>query len=395
MTISLMFIGHASLSAQSLLSYLSEHDYQVNVINTSDWSSEKRICGTNIQICNLYEDSKIHALFRGPLDWYRKAALYDLAKNLNLKRGRLSLIIDKTEPDLIYGHWGTYSLPEIGMAQKFQTPIVYEFLTYPCSSTMLTHKIENFFNKQTVNNLDGRVFPTQRMSNYMRNVFGMHLGENLIHLECYPEKFYYQKRLPLLSAVDGQPHIVFTGINDRDIFPQIEEMASRKIHVHVCNKMCNLNRTGWHTNPEQVQNREHEFKNSGFIHQFRRFTNQEIIDATFATFLTQFDACVVTYNFWLTSGPDRFSNSVPSRFSTSLLAGIPIIVPEGYLHACEEIINKYQIGFSYQNYTDLKNKLYDKDMMSYYRENAVKNARLFSLENNFSKVDKFLKQIIE
>jgi hypothetical protein len=133
----------------------------------------------------------------------------------------------------------------------------------------------------------------------------------------------------------------------------------------------------------------------GFIHQFNRFTYEEIADGIFATFLTQFDACLVTYNFWRTSGENRFSNSIPQRFSTALLAGIPIIVPEGYLQGCEEIINKYQIGFVYQNYTDLKNKLSDKSLMNRYQENAIKNAYVFSIENNFIKMDKFLKRIIE
>jgi len=399
MPIEFLFLGQLTFASESFLSYLSEHDYKVTVINTSDWAFRERIYGTNIPVYNLYEDSKIHAMFKGPLMWYRKALLYGVAKNLGFKRDRLSRIIDKTEKELIYGNWGSYGLPEIGMAQRFHVPIVYEFLTYPCSSIRLGYKIENFFNKRIVNKLDGRVFPTQRMYNYMRNVFGIHLGKNLLFSECFTEKFYYRRRLPLLSAVDGQPHVVFIGIDDRDILPQIEEVASRKIHVH----MCNLNQVGWASrlftsafaNAQEGLIEERAFKNLGFIHQFNRFNHQEIADGTFATFLTQFDACLVTYNFWYTSGLYRFSNSIPQRFSMALLAGIPIIVPEGYLQGCEEIINKYEIGFAYKNYIDLKNKLYDKSLLNRYRENAIKNAHVFSLENNFIKMDKFLKRIIE
>lgn len=151
----------------------------------------------------------------------------------------------------------------------------------------------------------------------------------------------------------------------------------------------------WRENAWEDPTGERAFRNSGFIHYFNRFAYPEIADGTFATFLTQFDACVVTYNFWRTSGANRFSNSIPSRFSTALLAGIPIIVPEGYLQGCAGIINKHQIGFAYQNYTDLQNKLCDKSMLNYYRKKAIENAPSFSLENNFSKIDKFLKQIIE
>ena len=286
---------------------------------------------------------------------------------------------------------GLSSLPEIGMAQEFHVPTVYEFLTYPISSSRLAQKIENFFNRRIVNNLDGRVLSTQRMLYYMKNVFGIHRGENLVFMECYPEKFYYRKRLPLLSAFDGQPHLVFIGMDVCDILPQIEEVASRKIHVHVCN----VNQAGWHANAQEGLSGKYAFKNLGFIHSFNRFTYREIADGTFATFLTQFDACLVTYNFWGASGLSRFNNSIPSRFSIALLAGIPIVIPEGYLKGCEEVINKYQIGFEYENYANLSNKLSNESMLNYYQNNAIKNSKLFSLENNFMKMDKFLKRIID
>jgi hypothetical protein len=231
----------------------------------------------------------------------------------------------------------------------------------------------------------------ESMYYYMRNVFGIHRGENLIFMECYPEKFYYRERLPLLSAFDGQPHIVFIGMDVCEILPQIEEVASRKIHFH----MCNLNQAGWHANAQEGLNGKYVFKNLDFIHPFNRFTYREIADGNFATFLTQFDACLVTYNFWRTSGLSRFYNSIPSRFSIALLAGIPIVIPKGYLKGCEEIINKYQIGFEYENYADLENKLSNESVLNYYQNNAVKNSKLFSLENNFIKMDKFLKRIIE
>jgi hypothetical protein len=133
----------------------------------------------------------------------------------------------------------------------------------------------------------------------------------------------------------------------------------------------------------------------GFIHSFNKFTYREIADGTFATFLTQFDACLVTYNFWGASGLSRFNNGIPSRFSIALLAGIPIVIPEGYLKGCEEIINKYQIGFEYKNYADLINKLSNESVLNYYQNNAIENTKLFSLENNFMKMDEFLKRVID
>jgi len=391
MTIALVFLGQLTIQAQAFLPYLSEHGYEITVINTTYAPFPRKIDDTNIPVINLYEDSKIRAMSKGRLEWFRKATLYRAAEKLHLKHDRLRRVLEKKGIELIYGSWGSLSLPEIGMTQKFHVPTVYEFLTYPTNSISLAQKIENFLNRRIVNNLDGRVLPTQRMFCYMKNKFGIHRGRNLIFIECYPEKFHYRRRLPLLSALDSQPHIVFIGMDVSDVLPQIEEMASRKIHVH----MCNLNQAGWQANVQEGLNSNYALKNLDFIHQFNRFTYREIADGTFATFLTQFDACVVTYNFWCTSGLSRFSNSVPSRFSIALLAGIPIVVPKGYLKGCEEIIDEYQIGFEYDSYANLRNKLSNENMLNYYRANALKNSKLFSLESNFVKMDKFLKRIIE
>jgi hypothetical protein len=392
MTVALLFLGHFSRQAEAFIPYLAEHGYEVTVINTEHLLSFETVRGTNIPVINLYEESKIRALSKSQAWRLAKAAVYNAAKNLELKQSKLKRIIETRGIELIYGGWGSFGLPEFGFAQEFNLPTVYEFLTYPCGSTLLSQRIENFFNRQIINELDGRVFSTQRMHRYMKNEFDIDSGKNLVFMECYPEKFFYRKRLPLLSSFDGQPHIVFVGMRARyEILTQIEEIASRKIHVHICD----LNQDLPEANTKEKLTYNNAFKNSDFIHTFDMFTYREIADGTFATFLTQFDAVLVTYNFWRASGLDKFDNSIPSRFSSALLGGIPIIVPKGYLKGCEEVLDKYQIGFTYENYDALKNKLSNKSYLSYYQDNAVEKAKSFSLEANFPRMDKFLKQMIE
>lgn len=392
MTVALLFLGHLSMQAQAFIPYLSEHGYEVTVVNTEHLSFFTTIRGTNIPVINLYEESKIRALSKSQPWRLTKSAIYSAAKNLKLKQGSLNRIIEDRSLQLIYGSWGSLGLPEFAFAQELNLPTVYEFLTYPCASSLLSQRIENFFNRQVINELDGRVFSTERMYRYMKNEFDIDCGENLVFMECYPEKFFYRKRLPLLSSFDGQPHIVFLGMRARyEVLTQIEEIASRKIHVHICD----LNQNFCEANTKEKPAYDNAFKNSDFIHTFDMFTYREIRDGTFATFLTQFDAVLVTYNFWPASGLSKFDNSIPSRFSSALLAGIPIIIPKGYLKGCEEVLDKHQIGFTYENYDALKNKLGNKSYLNYYQDNAVEKAKSFSLEANFPKMDKFLKQIIE
>src|SRR5665648_502906 len=167
MTIALLFLGQLTIQANAFLPYLSEHGYEVTAINTLPWYSPRGIEGTNIPVYSLYESCKMSATLKGRLGWFGKASLYNLARNLKLKQQRLRKIIDETGIDLIYGSWGSLSLPEVGMAQEFHIPTVYEFLTYPTTNMSISQKFENFFNKSIVNNLDGRVLSTQRMFYYM------------------------------------------------------------------------------------------------------------------------------------------------------------------------------------------------------------------------------------
>ncbi len=240
--------------------------------------------------------------------------------------------------------------------------------------------MENALNRRIISNIDGRVLPTHNMLHYLKTMFDLHHGENIVFSESYSKKSHYQRRIPHLSDVDGKPHLIFIGLDEWDIFPQLEEMMRREIHLHV------LESKG----VKQLL-RKSEYK--GFYHTFKKFDLSEVLDGTFATFMTQFDACLVTYNFRKASTLNRFYNSVPNRFSFALTAGIPIVLHAGYLKGCEEILNKYQIGFTYTSYDDLKSKLKTPDLMNYYQHNAVAKANLFTLETNFKQIDTFLRKI--
>jgi len=68
-------------------------------------------------------------------------------------------------------------------------------------------------------------------------------------------------------------------------------------------------------------------------------------------------------------------------------------MPRGYFGGCEEIVIKHQIGFTYTDYDDMYNKLNNQELMDYYRRKTAEKSEKFTLENNFQKIDTFLKQI--
>lgn len=378
MTVKLLFLGELDTHAGIFIPFLSEHGYDVKVVNTSHWAFPQKIEGTDIPVYNMYENSKI-LLFKGRLGWFRKAAFYSLAEKQKFIGRHVERIIKQEEINIVYGSWGSHGLPELRLARKFNLPIVYEFLTYPTNIYGFTVKIENIFNRSIINSLKGRIFPTQRMLNYMRNTFNIHQGKNIVFTECYPLKFFYKRRLPRLSEYDSRPHLIFIGSDVHDILPDLEEIIQREIYVHVLYS-------------KELEQRLHSVKFKNFVSTFEKFDYSQLLNGEFATFMTQFDACLVTYNFRKASVLDRFYNSIPNRFSFALTAGIPIIMPQGYLKGCEEIIDMNQIGFTYTNYDDLKNKLSNEELMNYYKKMAERNIENFTLEENFEKLDNFLKQ---
>jgi hypothetical protein len=382
MATNLLFMGELDIHEKDFLPFLAAHDYNVTVINTSlaIWQFPRMIIGTDIPVCNLYEKDRIRYLFKDSVAraWILKAASGGIVERLGFSMPEIGQILKKKEIDVVYGSWGSVGLPELRFIKKFNVPVVYEFLTYPTGFSRIAEKVENFLNRSIINSLNGKVFASPIMLNYMKSTFDLHPGNNLVFTESYSKRCFYQKRLPRLSDDDDEPHLVFIGVS-YDFFPQIEEILRKKIHVHACE-----------TAGLEGRLRASKFKD--FCHLFKKASAGALLDGSFATFMTQFDACLVTYDFRRATST-RLYNSVPNRFSFALTAGIPFVMPKGYLKSCEDIIRRHQIGFAYVNCDELKNKLDNRDLMNTYQRNAAAKSNIFTLENNFAKIDRFLRKM--
>jgi hypothetical protein len=385
MTTNLLFIGDLDVHESDFLPFLAAHGYNVTVINTSCYAYPKfpRLKIGTGPVHNLYEYRRIRFVFKSnaPRAWMVKAAPGAMLERAGFTFAEIRQILTQEDADIVYGSWGSIGLPELRFIRKFNIPIIYEFLTYPVGFTKLVEKVENFFNRSIINSLAGRVFPSSRMLNYMERTFDLRQGNNIVFTESYSKRCFYKKRLRRLSVDDGEPHLVFIGADEKycNIIPQIEKMLQKKIHVHVCET------TG-------IKNRLHISRFKDYFHVFERASSLTLFDGSFATFMTQFDACLVTYDLRRATST-RLLNSVPNRFSFAITAGIPFVMPRSYLKSCEDIVKKHQIGFAYANYNELKNKLDDKDLMNYYQHNAVVSSNNFTLERNFEKIDRFFRKI--
>jgi glycosyltransferase involved in cell wall biosynthesis len=301
---------------------------------------------------------------------------------LNYKVGIIEKIIRDLKIDLIYATWGSNMIPLVKIIQraKMKIPIIYNFLSYPQNVYRWKVFLENWYCRKPIERLDGRIHASQNMYQYMSKRFDLKKhGLDIIVTPFFSEKCHYRKRLPLLSEKDGEPHLVYIGPltssrNWDDIRQEIYEIANEKIHIHLAETDVPL-------------------RKSPYIHFFPYFPLSRLIDGSLATYMTQFDACIVLFNFKACSCLDRFYTSFPSRFLFALNAGIPIVMPKGYLHLCERFINEHQIGFTYRKTIELKEALSNFDLMQKYRRNAMTKSSDFKYEKEFRKIDKLMKAL--
>jgi hypothetical protein len=122
MTIKLLFLGELDIHASAFLPFLSKHGYDVTVVNTSHWMFPGKIYGTDIPVYNFYKNSKIRLLFKGGLEWFRRSSLYSLAEKLQLAPEKIEQLIKQKEVEMIYGSWGSHSLPEFRLIRKINLP---------------------------------------------------------------------------------------------------------------------------------------------------------------------------------------------------------------------------------------------------------------------------------
>jgi len=312
-------------------------------------------------------------------------AIARMSKNIivdcfKLKAKKFREIFKDNAFDMVYASWGSNMIPYMKIIQKakLKVPIVYNFLSYPQNVYKWKVFLENWYCQKTIENLDGRIHATEEMYRYMINHFNLRKhGLDTVITPFFSKRYRFRRRLPLLSEYDGEPHIVYIGpmsLPWDDIRQEIYEITREKIHFHMAQPNVSI-------------------KSNPYLHFFPYFPLPQLTDGSLATFMTQFDACIVLFNFKACSCMDRFYNSFPSRFLFALNAGIPVVMPKGYLPECEKFVNEHQIGFAYGNLAQLKMMLNDEDLMRRCRRNALKKTADFTYEKEFHKLDELIKAV--
>jgi hypothetical protein len=308
---------------------------------------------------------------------------YIMFERLKWKTKVFQQIIEDNTINLIYASWGSNMIPIVKILQKMKqkVPILYNFLSYPQNVYKWRVLLENRYCRRAIKKLDGRIHATKSMYHYMQSCFNLNEhGFDIIMTPFFSRRYSYRERLPLLSENDGEPHLIYIGPVSfhrlwDDVRREIYRITEEKIHLHMAKPNLRI-------------------KANPYLHFFEHFPLKQLINGSLATFMTQFDACIILFNFKVCSCMDRFHTSYPSRFLFALNAGIPVVMPRGYLSTCEEFVSQHEIGFAYNNLAQLKKMLSNNHFMLRYQKKAIQKSFDFTYEKNLYKINQLMKRVI-
>lgn len=116
---------------------------------------------------------------------------------------------------------------------------------------------------------------------------------------------------------------------------------------------------------------------SGFLKQskkaiqYPRFSDQDVLSGDLARYANCFHGALIYYSN--ANDRERFRSTLPTRFFSSLDAGIPLIVKRCGLTAVENYVKYHDIGIVYDDPREVKKFISDKNSYNKTRDNAARH----------------------
>jgi len=354
---------------------------------------------------NIYPLSKVQFLdsFYDPF-YLNKSTIsryiWEVLRNLSLvsEDHKLSIhlrnIISKIKPKIAVTHYGPIAIHYARILKRIapNLPIIDIINLLPSSFNPRTGlykllrgwwgKLEDLNYRRWLRNVEGIIYASEAMCEFANKKFQVQKNISCVMPDYLPSSFQGKNsvdKAPKFNRNDANPSVVFLGAPDRygvsidNLDKQFIELAKEHIHVH----------SG--TLPQEVIS-------TGYGHQYKKFTDVEVLNGLLAEYAFQFDAALVTYN--IDKRHERFRTTYPTRFFTALTTGIPIAIRAGFFDVCEQFVTKNEIGFIYFSPSDLRLKLLDKQLLAKYRANAQKKKRIMNAEMQGYVLQKFINKVI-
>lgn len=300
----------------------------------------------------------------------------------------LSEEIDRIDPSLIITYYGPVGIHYAKLVKKINKnmPVVSILNLIPSSldydnslTGLILEKFNNELNdyKNTISKLDFLICASSEMKKYVSSEYSISESRIAVLPDYFPRTMTFKGMDD--HSVQHDLSLVFLGAPERwgsridNIDEQLYKIALSGITIY-SGKLADF-----------VISTNNAFG-------YPLFRDEEVFSGELSTFAHQFDASLVTYG--IDRRHKRFTTTLPTRFFSGLSAGIPIAVKAGLFDAVESYVERYEIGFSYRNYEDLKRKLQNEYAMKKYRLNAIEHCRDFFAEAQGADLENIFESVI-
>ncbi len=384
----ILFLGRADTPLPSwYIKSLDLYSSKTVVLNTNPSTIISKIKGFDGKIFNLYKNRK--GFSNKFIEWLKFYPRILLKSNkwYSYDKKTLSIIIKiikVEEIDLIFAWWGVDILYELNLilSAKINIKLIWALIVFPSSIFFYNRIVEKILIKRILSKINCLIYGSELQKKYVNANYSIKSTiRELVFTQTNSIDTYFKRRLHKISKKDGKIHIVFIGRTDftrdirrikDDVRYILDELENDKVVIHIAKTQSKISTSN--------------------VVFFDSFSQEQILNGKFATFLTKFDICLVAYNYKDTKYHERFDTGIPARMSSAISAGIPIIIQEGTMKACADFILKHEIGLTYKNVEDLLEKI---KMEKFIRieKNAKRKVFNFTFEKEFQKIGNLILEV--
>lgn len=293
------------------------------------------------------------------------------------------------EADLLFGWEGILTLHPIKVCMAAFPDAARALLvdTYPLATSLASELAHIGRYTWLGRALDGFVFYSDSMRQLFQRCVPTSRGKPwLAMVEPFPSRAYSNptqgggSTRHVLERHDGCPHVVFTGNAS-----MIWSSRYREAREAVGGFLARLAGRGIHVFLNSVA----DLRSVSNFHHYPAFSNAQLLDGTFAGYLSEFDAHLVIYHEVNGTIRRRVASGLSTRMAFAMTSTCPIAVSRGSRFV-EEYWGDAPFGFAFDALDDLVESLNDGEKLRRCRLNMEHVRAAYSFEAQTSRINRFL-----
>ena len=333
---------------------------------------------------------KLYGLWTPDGHWFHMVGPVPFGHVEDLPRTGWREAVQRVKPDVIYAllNWETVPFAHQILTDNPGIPFVWHFKEGPfdCIANGTWSQLLDLY-KQS----DGKIFCNAETRNWFNTVSPGLASEDqslLLDGDLPKREWFTAEQSPLLSAIDGDVHMVMAG-GIVGLQPStVSQLALQNVHLHCYGDFYRRVARPWieevqrlapehlHLHPQVSQERwvsEFSQYDAGWLHIFKSTNEGD---------MSRVD--------W----PDL---NYPARLATLASAGVPSVQYDnsGSIVAMQSLTQEQNLGIVYQDSEHLAEQLHDKENMMRLRASVWKQREQFTFDYHADRLINFFRRVIE